>query len=282
MTTRKDYREYGHGTCEYYSRLAEKEEGFGKVHPFGKASRIVTFVAPLKGKVGLDIGCGEGFETRKLSSAGSIMIGCDVDPRLLRIAKNRSRKTPKQLSFIQCDAEYLPFQNAAFDFIIAFDVLEHVPHPRSMLRESSRTLEEGGMLVLAVPNGWGPNEVLWGTARRIARLVGLTLSESAHVQSFNVFSLRRMILRNGLCIAKIRPHNFLAGAAFVPVHILQAATNAMMGMDEEKIRIAYVRLCVKLDKSGVGRLLDRMDKFYFSKLFFPFASGFDFLCTHRS
>jgi len=282
LTTEKDCKRYGRGTCKYYAKLAEQEEGFGKVHPFGKAGRIIRFIAPLNGKIGLDVGCGEGFETRKLSSAGSIMVGCDVDPNLLRIAKKRSRKKPDQSSFIQCDAEHLPLKDAVFDFIVAFDVLEHVQHPKSMLQESSRTLKDGGMLVLAVPNGWGPNELLWGTARFVARVIGLTFSRSAHVQSFNVFFLKQMIRRNGLQIVRIRPHNFLAGAAFVPIQILCAAVNAMMGMEEEEIRVIVGRLCVRLDRSSVGKLLDRMDRVYFNKLFFPLVSGFDFVCLRHT
>lgn len=279
LSTKKDYQKYGCGTCGYYAKLAEHEEGFGKIHPLGKAGRIIRFIAPLKGKVGLDIGCGEGFETRKLSSAGSTMIGCDVDPHLLGIGRNRSRKTSDQSSLVQCDAECLPFQDATFDFIVALDVLEHIPHPESMLEENYRSLKERGTLILAVPNGWGPNEILWGTARRIARFIGLALSESAHVQSFNVFLLKQMIRRNGLRVVEIRPHNFLAGTAFVPIHILHAALNAMMGIGEDKIRVAHVRLCIRLDSSGVGKLLDWMDRVFFNKLFFPFVSGFDLVCS---
>jgi SAM-dependent methyltransferase len=52
---------------------------------------------------------------------------------------------------VQGNAEKLPFKEAMFDVVTCGDLLEHVPHPLSVLREIARVLRPGGVLWLNVP-----------------------------------------------------------------------------------------------------------------------------------
>ncbi|WP_445146026.1 class I SAM-dependent methyltransferase [Dyella sp. Tek66A03] len=51
------------------------------------------------------------------------------------------------------DVTALSFEDATFNYILSFDVLEHVPDYRAALREFSRTLKPGGKVLLSVPFG---------------------------------------------------------------------------------------------------------------------------------
>jgi len=63
----------------------------------------------------------------------------------------------------------LPYQDASFDLVCAFDILEHVEDDRGALSELSRVLKVGGVLVLSVPlhaRYWTDFDALVGHVRR--------------------------------------------------------------------------------------------------------------------
>ncbi|HET9481877.1 MAG TPA: methyltransferase domain-containing protein [Candidatus Polarisedimenticolia bacterium] len=90
----------------------------------------------------------------------------------------------------QASAEALPFPDAAFDLVMAMDIIEHVENDESVLRELARVIRPGGTLVLSSPlhpDSWTSFDDVVGHLRRyrpqelLERLVrhGLTLERSA-------------------------------------------------------------------------------------------------------
>ena len=96
----------------------------------------------------LDLGCGAGYGSAYLHSAGAaIVLGLDLDPRNIRYAKRHSRS----VQFRQADAEHLPPNLGTFDLVIASNVLEHVHDVTRTLDALGDLLVPAGRLVLAVP-----------------------------------------------------------------------------------------------------------------------------------
>ncbi|MCU0770544.1 MAG: class I SAM-dependent methyltransferase [Verrucomicrobia bacterium] len=52
-----------------------------------------------------------------------------------------------------CDITQIPIGDAAFDCILCVEVLEHVVDPVAVLREFSRLMKPGGLLLLTAPQG---------------------------------------------------------------------------------------------------------------------------------
>jgi ubiquinone/menaquinone biosynthesis C-methylase UbiE len=128
------------------------EKDGGKKHPGRKifsTGKIIFNEVKLKISPGnriLDIGCGAGGlieEIRKIDDTR--IIGLDIAFSQLKFAIRQGGEV------IQADALKLPFHKRSFDIIIAADVLEHVPDPGNLLRETRRVLTEEGELLIGIP-----------------------------------------------------------------------------------------------------------------------------------
>ena len=99
----------------------------------------------------VEVGCGSGgVAAHHVRNARSIF-GTDLSDTALNIAREFFRDRP-EVSYIQSDAEGLPFSSDRFDVAVAKEVLEHVPNVRAAIWEINRVLKKGGLFVLSTPN----------------------------------------------------------------------------------------------------------------------------------
>ena len=102
---------------------------------------------PPSGRV-LEVGCGLGHLLTWFAPPYKVF-GTDINSWALE----QARQTMPDGSFLVVSAEDLgAFTNASFQIVIAKHVVEHLPHPETAIREMSRVLSPGGLLVLATPN----------------------------------------------------------------------------------------------------------------------------------
>lgn len=93
----------------------------------------------------LDMGCGTGlFLQRRLADCEAF--GIDLSPSALGYC--RERKIERTAL---ADATRLPFEDQFFDVVTAFDLIEHIPDDRQIVREIDRVLRPGGFLLATVP-----------------------------------------------------------------------------------------------------------------------------------
>ena len=102
-------------------------------------------VVPAPGRRTLDLGCGEGRVTRELQRRGHSVIGIDTSPTLVRAAKDAGPG-----SFVLADAARLPFPDAAFDLVVAYNVLMDLDDLDAGVGEVTRVLEPGGRSALCM------------------------------------------------------------------------------------------------------------------------------------
>ena len=88
----------------------------------------------------LDVACGPGYVCDAVRKAGAIPKGTDFSTKMIAIAKTMF----PDLSFIQGDAQNLPFEDASFDCVLINFGLLHVSHPDKACAEACRVLKPGG------------------------------------------------------------------------------------------------------------------------------------------
>ncbi len=115
-----------------------------------KWERIIPHVAPLKDRLILDVGCGNGYHCWRMLGAGANrVIGIDPSPRFVvqfHAIKHLAGDYP--IDVLPLGIEELPPTLKAFDTVFSMGVFYHRKSPMDHLRELKDALRAGGQLVL--------------------------------------------------------------------------------------------------------------------------------------
>jgi ubiquinone/menaquinone biosynthesis C-methylase UbiE len=125
----------------------------GKVDPdlWNEHFARYAFAARLaRQKKVLDIGCGAGYGSAELARVAAHVTGVDSSEEAIAFA--RENYVSSNLAFQPASATALPFPDASFDLVVAFELIEHLAEFRSLLSESRRLLMPGGQFVVSTPN----------------------------------------------------------------------------------------------------------------------------------
>lgn len=187
----------------------------------------------------LDFGCGNGAAVTQYLAAPDIELhGVDIHPSSLDYA--RSHFGSDRVHFHSA----MP-PDLTFDAIVYADVLEHLDVPAETLRAHVRQLAPHGVIVGAIPNGYGPFEI----EHKLER----------------VFRLQRLVAALGLLRRRLRGD---AGAA-------SAAAAALPYNHESGHLTFFTRSALKCTMEAAGLTIQR---FAHGSLFCgpwstPFVSG---------
>jgi ubiquinone/menaquinone biosynthesis C-methylase UbiE len=97
-------------------------------------------------QLGLDIGCGTGEMSNKLSYKCDEVIGIDVAPVMISEAKHRNQKV--NIKYIIANAEdYLDNEEASIDVIVSIAAIHHMDY-ESILRKCKKALKKNGVLII--------------------------------------------------------------------------------------------------------------------------------------
>ncbi len=99
-----------------------------------------------------DLGCGSGVFTSLLYEQGYDVVGLDISPKLLQLARVKYQK----IEFLEGDVEALPFPAESFDGILLGGIVHHFPDPSRCAAEVYRVLKPGGRFVAFDPNRRNP------------------------------------------------------------------------------------------------------------------------------
>jgi SAM-dependent methyltransferase len=103
-------------------------------------------LVPPPGSATLEIGCGEGRVARDLAARGHHVTGVDAAPTLLEAAA----AAHPEGRYLLADAAQLPFEDASFDLVVAYNSLMDVQDMHGAVREAARVLQPRGRLCVCV------------------------------------------------------------------------------------------------------------------------------------
>ena len=108
--------------------------------------RFFELVTPPGTAATLDVGCGEGRVARDLAERGHRVTGVDSSPTLLEAAQ----AADPEGDYVLADAASLPFTDAAFDLVVAYNCLMDVDDMPGAVREAARVLTPDGRFCICV------------------------------------------------------------------------------------------------------------------------------------
>ncbi len=163
-----------------------------------------------RGRV-LDVACGTGYGTALLGATG-----VDLSVAALRYARRRTDR------LVAADALRLPF-GRAFDTVVSFETLEHVPDAARFVAECARVLRPGGTFLVSTPNRelWSPRsprplqkfhvrefnrrEFLEVLRPFNVQLFGQRLFDRRRAAAFELKELAKRVLRAFVPVRRFRP-----------------------------------------------------------------------------
>ena len=108
--------------------------------------RLVSLARVEAGSRALDLACGTGDISFELASRGAYVVGLDITPRMLQLA--RAKPHPASLArFVAGDMMALPFRDAQFDIVSTGYGIRNVPVIEPALAEIRRVLRPGGLFL---------------------------------------------------------------------------------------------------------------------------------------
>ncbi len=146
-----DHREAGRmwdENAEVWTRLARM--GYDVHRDYVNTPAFLDMLPDVLGSSGLDIGCGEGHNTRLLARRGARMTALDISKTFVAHAYQEEKKAPMGIRYVVASAVELPFADRSFDFATAIMSLMDVPEQESAISEAHRILKPGGFLQFSI------------------------------------------------------------------------------------------------------------------------------------
>jgi demethylmenaquinone methyltransferase/2-methoxy-6-polyprenyl-1,4-benzoquinol methylase len=141
---------------QLFEGLPRRYDRTGAVMSFGQDPRwrraMVDAVHPQPGQRILDVATGTGMVAFALARRGAQVTALDQSEAMLGVA--RARHHPA-VTFVQGEAEHLPFADASFDALTFTYLLRYVDDPAATLTELARVVKPGGrigMVEFGVPD----------------------------------------------------------------------------------------------------------------------------------
>lgn len=202
--TRSDH-EIEHGR---FLASASAEDIWGWGTPAGRlrARRRAEFIAGGAGlgpgKKVLEVGCGTGLFTELIAASGAEVLGVDISPELLELARKRNLPADR-IKFVTARFEDCDI-HGPFDAVVGSSVLHHLEYKPALAR-ILQMLKPGGAISFAEPNMLNPQIAAQKNIPWLKKKLGDSPDETAFIR----WGLARLLRETGFTDIAIRPFDWL-------------------------------------------------------------------------
>ena len=180
---------------------------------------------------------------------------------------------PTQLpnvEFRQATVPPLPFANDSFDFVISFQVIEHIKRDLELVREVKRVLRPGGKFIVTTPNApmsltRNPWHIREYTAAELRSLLG---SEFSSVEALGVSGNARVMEyyeQNRRSVKRITRFDILDLQHRLPRCLLQFPYDVLNRINRRRLLKSNTDLTtsIRMDDYRIGPVTDESFDLFF-------------------
>ena len=144
----KENGRYWNANAEAWTKLARA--GYDIYRDYLNTPAFFALLPDVQGLAGLDIGCGEGHNTRLLATRGARMTAIDIAEVFITSAQQAEVDAPLGITYHRASAVELPFPDHTFDFVTGFMSFMDIPETEHVVAEAHRVLKPGGFLQFSI------------------------------------------------------------------------------------------------------------------------------------
>lgn len=223
---------------------------------YHKASEIVS------GRV-LEIGTGMGYGVRIVAPHTEEFITIDK-------SEAYAEPLPENARFLQMAAPPIRFEDESFDYVISFQVIEHIKQDKEFVKEVWRVLKKGGRFIVSTPNApmsltRNPWHVREYTGEELQALLGREFSQ---VEIYGVNGNEKIMEyyeKNRKGVEKITRFDILDLQHRLPRWILQIPYDILNRINRRRLLKGNQELTtsIKMEDYNVGELSGKSFDLYF-------------------
>jgi len=155
----KEVGEYWDENAEAWTKLARM--GYDTCRNLINTPAFFKMLPDINGLNGLDIGCGEGYNTRVAAKRGAKLNAIDISETFIKYAIETENKESLGIKYQIASATDLPFPDNHFDFAIATMSLMDIPNNDKALAEVFRVIKWKGFFQFSISHPFTSTRWEW-------------------------------------------------------------------------------------------------------------------------
>lgn len=211
----------------------------------------------------LEIGTGMGYGIELIAPVAKHYTTIDK-------SKAYDAKLPENVEFRKMKVPPIKFDSESFDYVISFQVIEHIKHDDEFVKEVSRVLRKGGKFIVSTPNApmsltRNPWHIREYTELQLCQLLALGFT---HIEAYGVNGNEKIMAyyeQNRKSVERIMRFDLLNLQHHLPRKILQVPYDVMNRINRRRLLENNDSLTrsIKMEDYSIGEICRESFDLYF-------------------